>query len=518
MVAIYARQSVFKEDSLSIETQIDKCKLHVEEGETFKVYQDAGYSGKNTSRPSFETMLLDIERGLIDKVISYKLDRFTRSISDFSKTFDILKKHNVTFISATEGLNSKTEMGQAMLSIIVVLAQLDRSNTSDRVRSTYYQRATQGFYLGGPAPFGFVKEKYSINGKNTSYLVADEKVIGVVQEMFRKYAYDETVTLGKLKKWLDSCNIVTGRGLPWTSASMSRILRNPVYVRADADIYTYLHDVKKATVNNEVNEFIGIYGCYTYAPGGGTDSEHKKDKFAHMDKLSVTIAPHEGIVDSDTWLRCQYRLDNNRVFKGAGKGSHTWLSGIMKCGYCKKAMTVTRNRTSGKLYLSCGGRKNGKCFDRKAVIQAFELEEIVVTQLFDRMRTVLENEKTLAPSEDSKKVNDLKIAIVEVQQRIDALTESIASLSVRATEEIDKAITREVEKKDSLAAELEDALKEQRSKNFSHYDIEEYLSNWDRYDIEDKKRVARIFIDKIWVGYKTEDGEVQDDKIQIIFK
>lgn len=146
------------------------------------------------------------------------------------------------------------------------------------------------------------------------------------------------------------------------------------------------------------------------------------------------------------------------------------------------------------------------------------MEEIVVTQLFDRMRTVLENEKTLAPSEDSKKVNDLKIAIVEVQQRIDALTESIASLSVRATEEIDKAITREVEKKDSLAAELEDALKEQRSKNFSHYDIEEYLSNWDRYDIEDKKRVARIFIDKIWVGYKTEDGEVQDDKIQIIFK
>ena len=309
MVAIYARQSVFKEDSLSIETQIDKCKLHVEEGETFKVYQDAGYSGKNTSRPSFETMLLDIERGLIDKVISYKLDRFTRSISDFSKTFDILKKHNVTFISATEGLNSKTEMGQAMLSIIVVFAQLERSNTIDRVRSTYYQRATQGFYLGGPAPFGFVKEKYSINGKNTSYLVADEKVIGVVQEMFRKYAYDETVTLGKLKKWLDSCNIVTGRGLPWTSASMSRILRNPVYVRADADIYTYLHDVKKATVNNEVKEFIGIYGCYTYAPGGCADSEHKKDKFAHMDKLSVTIAPHEGIVDSDTWLRCQYRLD-----------------------------------------------------------------------------------------------------------------------------------------------------------------------------------------------------------------
>lgn len=509
MVAIYTRQSVFKEDSLSIETQIEKCKSFIEEGEKFKVYKDEGYSGKNTSRPAFETMLLDIERGLIDKVISYKLDRFTRSISDFSNTLNILKKHKVTFISATEALNSSSEMGQAMLSIIVVFAQLERSNIIDRVRSTYYQRATQGYYLGGPAPFGFVKEKYSIGGKNTSYLVPDEKVIGIVQEMFRKYAYDETVTLGKLKKWLASCNVVTGRGLPWTSASMSRILRNPVYVRADADIYTYLHDVKKATINNDVSEFTGFYGCYTYVPGSGSDLEKRKDKFAHMDKLSVTIAPHEGVVDSDTWLMCQYRLDKNRAFKGAGKGSYTWLSGLMKCGYCGYAMTVIRNRTSGKLYLSCGGRKNGICYDRKEAIQAFELEEIVEIQLFDRMRSILEKEKALEPVEDSKKVNELKIALVEVQQRIERLTESIASLSVRAIAEIDKAITREVEKKDSLAAELEEALREQRSKNYSHYNIEEYISNWDSYDIEGKKRVARIFIDKV---------VVKDGDIEVIFR
>ena len=359
--------------------------------------------------------------------------------------------------------------------------------------------------LGGPAPFGFVKEKYSINGKNTSYLVADEKVIGVVQEMFRKYAYDETVTLGKLKKWLDSCNIVTGRGLPWTSASMSRILRNPVYVRADADIYTYLHDVKKATVNNEVKEFIGIYGCYTYAPGGCADSEHKKDKFAHMDKLSVTIAPHEGVIDSDTWLRCQYRLDSNRVFKGAGKGSYTWLSGIMKCGYCGYAMTVSNNMKKNTFYLSCGGRKRGICFERKEAIQTFELEKIVEMQLFERMKTILESEKALVPVEDSKKVNDLKIKMVEVQQRIDALTESIASLSVKVIAEVNKKIEQEIEKKDSLAAELEEALREQRSKNYSQYNIEEYINNWEDYDTEEKKRVARIFIDKVIV----KDGDIQ---------
>jgi len=99
----------------------------------------------------------------------------------------------------------------------------------------------------------------------------------------------------------------------------------------------------------------------------------------------------------------------------------------------------------------------------------------------------------------------LKIEMVKVQQRIDALTESIASLSVRAIAEIDKAITREVEKKDSLAAELEEALKEQRSKNYSHYNIEDYLSDWESYDTEEKKKVARIFIDKVIV----KDGDIQ---------
>lgn len=122
MVAIYARQSVFKEDSLSLEMQIEKCKVHIKEGESFKVYEDVGYSGKNTSRPSFEAMLSDIEHGIIHKVVSYKLDRFTRSTVDFVNTMEVFEKYDVEFISATEGLNNRDNMGKAMLSIIVVFA------------------------------------------------------------------------------------------------------------------------------------------------------------------------------------------------------------------------------------------------------------------------------------------------------------------------------------------------------------------------------------------------------------
>ena len=156
-------------------------------------------------------------------------------------------------------------------------------------------------------------------------------------------------------------------------------------------------------------------------------------------------------------------------------------------------------------YLSCGGRKRGICFERKEAIQTFELEKIVEMQLFERMKTILESEKALVPVEDSKKVNDLKIKMVEVQQRIDALTESIASLSVKVIAEVNKKIEQEIEKKDSLAAELEEALREQRSKNYSQYNIEEYINNWEDYDTEEKKRVARIFIDKVIV----KDGDIQ---------
>uniref|UniRef100_UPI00195C58BD hypothetical protein n=1 Tax=Oscillibacter sp. CU971 TaxID=2780102 RepID=UPI00195C58BD len=138
-------------------------------------------------------------------------------------------------------------------------------------------------------------------------------------------------------------------------------------------------------------------------------------------------------------------------------------------------------------------------------IQTFELDKIVEMQLFERMKTILESEKALVPVEDSKKVNDLKIKMVEVQQRIDALTESIASLSVKVIAEVNKKIEQEIEKKDSLAAELEEALREQRSKNYSQYNIEEYINNWEDYDTEEKKRVARIFIDKVIV----KDGDIQ---------
>ena len=114
--AIYARQSVDKKDSISIESQIEFCKYELKGGNC-KEYTDKGYSGKNTDRPMFQELVRDIKRGLIAKVVVYKLDRISRSILDFANMMELFQQYNVEFVSSTEKFDTSTPMGRAMLII-----------------------------------------------------------------------------------------------------------------------------------------------------------------------------------------------------------------------------------------------------------------------------------------------------------------------------------------------------------------------------------------------------------------
>ena len=107
MIAIYARQSIEKKDSVSIEAQIEKCKYYCD-SQDYKIYKDAGYSGKNINRPQFSKLLEDIKSGLVTKVIAYRLDRISRSIADFSQLLIMFDEYNVDFISATENFDTNT--------------------------------------------------------------------------------------------------------------------------------------------------------------------------------------------------------------------------------------------------------------------------------------------------------------------------------------------------------------------------------------------------------------------------
>ena len=149
---IYARQSVDRKDSISIESQIDFCKYELKGG-SCRVFKDKGYSGKNTDRPEFQKLLGEIRKGKVRRVIVYKLDRISRSILDFATMMELFQEYDVEFISSTEKFDTSTPMGRAMLNICIVFAQLERETIQKRVTDAYYSRCLKGFHMSGQAPY-----------------------------------------------------------------------------------------------------------------------------------------------------------------------------------------------------------------------------------------------------------------------------------------------------------------------------------------------------------------------------
>ena len=123
--AIYARQSsVEKEDSVSIKDQLEFCR-HKVNGDSAREYLDDGFSAKNTNRPQLQQLMQDVESGLIARVVVYRLDRFSRSVQDFSHMLELFQKYNVEFISLKESFDSTTPLGRAMLNMCIVFLQLE---------------------------------------------------------------------------------------------------------------------------------------------------------------------------------------------------------------------------------------------------------------------------------------------------------------------------------------------------------------------------------------------------------
>lgn len=196
MKALYARQSLDKKDSVSIEGQLDLCKTRLLDDEPYLEYTDKGYSGKNTERPSLDKLLKDIQNDKIDSVIVYRLDRFSRNITDFYSMYEIMKSHNCEFISVTEAFDTSTSMGRAMMGILITFAQMERENVQQRVKDNYYYRISEnGTWASGPAPYGFVNAKTE---DNKPTLIQDEHEIEAVKMMYRLYSQNAKISLSEI--------------------------------------------------------------------------------------------------------------------------------------------------------------------------------------------------------------------------------------------------------------------------------------------------------------------------------
>ena len=194
---IYSRKSVYTGKGESVENQAEMSRQYIfskfgnEEECNIVVYEDEGFSAKNTKRPAFQKMIRDMKEDKPDYVVCYRLDRISRSVSDFSALIEELNDMGISFLCIKEEFDTSKPMGKAMMYIASVFAQLERETIAERVRDNMLMLARTGRWLGGNTPTGFTSEKVRdviIDGKEKTScrLKFDNEEIEKVKIIFDK--------------------------------------------------------------------------------------------------------------------------------------------------------------------------------------------------------------------------------------------------------------------------------------------------------------------------------------------
>ena len=241
--AIYTRKS--SEEGLeqgfnSLHAQREACEAYVlsQAGEGWAAlktaYDDGGFSGGSMDRPGLEALLADIARGQIDVVVVYKVDRLTRSLSDFAKIVDAFDRQGVSFVSVTQAFNTTTSMGRLTLNVLLSFAQFEREVTGERIRDKIAASKKKGMWMGGVPPLGY---DLPIDPM-TRALVVNSAEAEVVRRIYARYI--EIGSVHQLKRWLDEQGIgskarVTAKGeqtggLPFQRGALFHLLKNRVYL------------------------------------------------------------------------------------------------------------------------------------------------------------------------------------------------------------------------------------------------------------------------------------------------
>ena len=321
--ALYVRVStVYQVDKDSLPVQREELIYYAKYAlgiDKYEVFEDAGYSAKNTDRPAFQQMMARLRTGEFSHLFVWKIDRISRNLLDFAEMYAEIKKLGITFVSKNEQFDTSSAMGEAMLKIILVFAELERNMTSERVSAVLLARATNGQWNGGRVPYGYDYDK------ETTTFSINETEAAVINLIYD--TYEENQSLLYVARTLNEKGILPRSGSAWSPTTISIMLKNPFYTGT----YRYnLHKKKKS--------------------GGNTSNKNLKDESDWIivkDHHPAIITPERQAVVLDI-LENNRRNNRRSAKKYVRKNTHIF-AGLLYCGYCGSQLqsTVDRERSDG---------------------------------------------------------------------------------------------------------------------------------------------------------------------------
>jgi DNA invertase Pin-like site-specific DNA recombinase len=345
--AIYTRKS--SEEGLelafnSLDAQREACAAYIDsqrhEGwiALDDRYDDGGYSGGTLERPALQRLIRDIEAGRVDTVVCYKIDRLSRSLTDFAKLVDVFERNSVTFVSVTQSFCTTTSMGRLTLNILLSFAQFERELAGERIRDKFAASRAKGMWMGGRPPLG-----YDVRDRK---LVVNPAEAELVRLIFRRFLDLGSALLlirelnaqgYRTKSWTTQAGTFR-EGRPFDKGTLYKILRNRTYLG---------------------------------------EAVHKGQSYP---------GEHEQIVDQATWDRVHEVLASNarRRANEARASTPAPLRGLMRCTHCSSAMTPTHTRRRGRqyrYYVCLGASRRGHDTCPVRSIAASEVEGLVLGQV-----------------------------------------------------------------------------------------------------------------------------------------
>src|SRR5271168_442261 len=237
--AIYTRKSSeegLEQEFNSLHAQREACEAFIrsQAGEGWRLvktaYDDGGLSGATMERPALQRLMADIDQGLIDAVVVYKVDRLTRALADFAKMVEVFDARGVSFVAVTQQFNTTTSMGRLTLKVLLSFAQFEREVTGERIRDKIAASKQKGMWMGGLVPIG-----YDVHERR---LVINQSEAETVREIFRRY-----LELGCVRLLMEDLNrrsirskvrvAKNGRksgGNTFSRGALYKLLANPIYL------------------------------------------------------------------------------------------------------------------------------------------------------------------------------------------------------------------------------------------------------------------------------------------------